>query len=476
MKVYTSKISKCITHTVYMCCVLFAAAVTSTQAEENETISDQMTHYRAIDSIVWAMPMLNFQQFRDGHIALGIGYNDISYYSKVQNWKFQTTTPNNTTPYVNFFWNVKDGPVVIEIPPSADGVGIFGTLMDAWQRPIDDVGAKGRDTGRGGKYVMLPKGYNGPLLPNAYTYEQRTNNGFAVLRAIIPDSSQENLEKAAEFAKRIRVYPLSQATNPPKMKYVDTYDKLMEGTPVLDENIYEKLNEFIQEELVETENISMMGMLQSIGIEKGKPFNPDKKMKAIYAKAAPQALDYMIDQYHRHLNPLMYKEKKWSILVPPGAIETDFSYEFPSYSNYSAHGSLYYAVITSVKNYGSATFYLDIAETPDGQWLDGSKNYKMVVPPNVPVNDFWAVTTYDLRTASYQRDVSRSSIDSNQDFVKNEDGGMTMYFGPKAPKGKEANWLPTVPGRNFFLLFRFYGPTKGVRDGSFELNDIELVK
>jgi len=150
---------------------------------EEQTISDRVMHYRAIDAVVWAMPLLNFKQFRDGHKALGVKQNDIAYHTKIQDWKFQTATPNNTTPYVNFFWNIENGPIVVEIPPSADGVGIFGTLMDAWQRPIDDVGAKGRDKGNGGKYVLMPEGYQSVLLPKSYTYQQRTNNGFAILRA-----------------------------------------------------------------------------------------------------------------------------------------------------------------------------------------------------------------------------------------------------------------------------------------------------
>ncbi len=455
---------------------LLAAGHGSAWAKE-PTISERVMHYRAIDSVVWAMPLLNFKQFRDGHKALGVKQNDIAYYGKIQDWKFQTATPNNTTPYVNFFWNIEDGPVVVEIPPSADGVGIFGTLMDAWQRPIDDVGAKGRDKGNGAKYVLVPEGYQGPLLPKAYTYPQRTNNGFAVLRAIIPDASPENLKKAAEFAKKIKVYPLAKANKPPRNKYIDIYGKIMEGTPVLDETIYAELHEIIQEEIVETQNLAMMGLLNKIGIQKGKAFKPDAKTKKIYAAAAPEALEYMIEQYHRVLNPWMYKGKKWSVLMPPGAVETDFSYEFPGYFDYQARGALYYAIITSVKNYGSATFYLDLAETADGEWLDGSKNYKLIVPPNVPAKDFWAVTAYDLETASYIREVPKGSIDSSlAGLKKNKDGSVDIYFGPTAPNGKEANWIPTAEGRRFFLLFRFYGPKPGVFDGNFELNDIELVE
>ncbi len=98
------------------------------------------------------------------------------------------------------------------------------------------------------------------------------------------------------------------------------------------------------------------------------------------------------------------------------------------------------------------------------------------MPPNVPVRDFWAVTAYDLETASYIREVEKGSIDSSTPGLEiSADGSVDVYFGPTAPSGREANWLPTNPDRRFFLLFRFYGPEPGVYDGSFELNDIELI-
>jgi len=449
-----------------------ASSGTSAMAEE-QSISDRMLHHRAIDAAVWAMPLMNYKFYRDALIDAGVGPNDIGYYSKVQNWKFQTATPNNTTPYILAHWTVKDGPIVVEIPAATEDVGIFGTLMDAWQRPLDDVGAAGRDKGRGATYLLLPEDYTGPLLPGAMVYRQRTHNGFVVLRPIIADSSPESLAKATEYTKKVKIYPLGQE---PKTKYVDLYDTLLEMTPVLDKTIYREIHEMIEEEPVETYNLAMMGLLVKIGIRKGEPFEPSAELQAVYEKAAPEALEYMIDEYHRVLNPPFFKDRKWSALMPPGAVETDFSYEYPNYFDYHARGALYYAVITSVKNYGSATFYLDLAETPDGEWLDGSKNYKLVMPPNVPVNDFWSVTTYDLETASYLRDLEPSSIDSNmKDVKKNSDGSVDIYFGPTAPKGKESNWLPTDPKRRFFLLGRFYGPKPEIVNGSFVLNDIEFL-
>jgi hypothetical protein len=446
------------------------------QAEE-QTLEERVLHHRAIEAVVWAMPLLNFKGYRDGLAAVGVGYNDVSYNSKVQNWKFQTATPNDTTPYVCFYWTVKDGPVVVEIPPSADGIGIFGTLMDAWQRPLEDVGAKGKDGGLGAKYVMTPPGYDGVLPMAANVYEQRTYHGFAILRPIMAGgATPENLVKATKFAQRIKVYPLAKADNPPRTKYVDVYDKNVEMTPVLDGDVYAQLHEIIQQETVEEQNLAMMGLLRRIGIQKGVPFAPDAKTKAIYAAAAPEALEYMIEQYHRHLNPRMYEGKTWSVLSPPGVISTGFTYEFPSHFDYHARGALYYAVITSVKTYGTATFYLDCAEDEDGNWLDGGNNYKVRIPPNVPARDFWSVVVYDLETAAWLRGMSKVGIDSNRkDLVENGDGSVDVYFGPKAPQGKESNWIPTAKGRRFFLLFRFYGPEPAVFDGSFELNDVELV-
>jgi hypothetical protein len=420
---------------------------------------------------------MNFKFYRDALADAGVGPNDIGYFSKLQNWKFQTATPNNTTPYILAYWNLNNGPVVIELPASTPDVGIFGTLMDAWQRPMDDIGALGRDKGKGATYLLVPPGYDGALLPKALVYEQRTNNGFIVLRPIIKGATKENLAKAVAFVKKIKIYPIAKSSKPPKMKFVDLYDELLEMTPVLDGNIYREIHEMLEEEPVEDQNLVMMGLLARIGIRKGEPYKPDAKTQAIYDKAAPEALQYMLEQYHRNLNPWFYEDKKWSSLTPAGDIETDWSYEYPSYFDYHARGALYYAIITSVKNYGSATFYLDLAETSDGQWLDGSKNYKLVMPPNVPVRNFWAITAYDLESASYIRNMDKSSVDNTQkELKKNSDGSVDIYFGPKAPKGKESNWLPTDPERRFFLLSRFYGPEPALFDKSFKLNDIELLQ
>jgi hypothetical protein len=445
---------------------------------QNADTNERMTYHRAIDAAVWAMPLMNFKFYRDALANAGVGPNDIGYFAKLQDWRFQTATPNNTTPYIMNYWSIEDGPVVVEIPASVEGIGIFGTIMDAWQRPLDDVGAMGRDSGRGARYLLVPPGYDGPLLPNALVYTQETNFGFSVLRPIMAGgATEENLAKATALTRRIKIYPLAQANKPPASRYVDLYGKLLEMTPRMDKGIYLHIHEMIEEEVVLDRDLAMMGLLSRIGIKRGEAFDPDTKTQAMFDQAAGEALEYMIEQYHRKLNPFVFEGKMWSSLVPDGSRETEWSYEFPSYYDYHARGALYYAIITSVKNYGSATYYLDIAETPDGQWLDGGRNYELVMPADVPVRDFWAITTYDLETASYLRNIEKSSIDSTMEEVKkNDDGSVTIYFGPEPEKIKESNWLQTDPERRFFLLGRFYGPEPALLDGSFVLNNVELAK
>ena len=169
-------------------------------------VHDRMTYHRAIDAAVWAMPLMNFKFYRDALADAGVGPGDVGYFSKLQDWKFQTATPNNTTPYICIYWNFKDGPIVVEMPASVEGIGIFGTIMDAWQRPLDDVGAKGRDGGRGAKYLLVPPHYDGPLPAKALVYEQETYYGWTALRPIMAGgATPENLAKATELTKQIKI-------------------------------------------------------------------------------------------------------------------------------------------------------------------------------------------------------------------------------------------------------------------------------
>jgi hypothetical protein len=441
-------------------------------------VKDRMVERRAIEAAVWGMPIVNFQAMRDGlKQDAGVGYNDVAYNSKVQTWRLRTTTNNNTTPYIFIFWNVKDGPVVVDIPPSSKDVGIFGTLMDAWQRPLEDVGAKGRDQGRGAKYLILPPGYQGPYPDGYITLPQQTFNGYTLMRPIIADASDENLKKAAAYVKTVKVYPFARANNPPKTKYIDIYDKDIGGVMEFDASFYERLNMMIQEEPIETKDLAMMGLLKAIGIEKGVPYAPDSERKKILDAAAAEAHEYLLDQYVNGIIPPFYGKQKWSSAVPPGGIPSGLNWDFPGYLDVDGRGALYYAVYTSVKNLGAATFYLMTAKDESGQYLDGGKNYKLSLPKHVPVKNFWSVIAYNSADSCWFKNQPKAGVASSDKGVRvNVDGTIDIYFGPKAPAGKQANWVPTTPNKSYWLFFRFYGPEPAVFTKTWQLPDLEQVK
>jgi hypothetical protein len=445
--------------------------------ERKLNIDERMIHRRAIEVIIWSQPLMNYKAMRDAFFAAGANYNDVTYYSKLQNWKWQIATPNSTTPYVGTFWNLKDGPVVVEIPASTADVGIFGTLMESWQRPLEDVGAKGKDGGRGGKYVILPPGYRGPLLPGSFTIQSQTYQGYSLIRPIMKSPSPENLAKAAAFVKKLKVYPLADAGKEAKTRHIDLYDKSFDAITKWDASYFEGLSDILQEEKIEERDLGYWGMAASLGIRKGVSYKADAKRKKLLDEAAAEALEFLIHQYHEVIIPPYYAGTHWSTASTPGIFETGFTWIYPDRIAIDQRGTQYYAVCTSVKNFGAATFYLDLAKDSEGQWLDGGKAYKLTVPANVPARDFWSVEVYDLETAAWFRGVERTGRDSKRKGLKsNADGSVDLYFGTEAPEGKASNWIPTLLGKRFFLLFRFYGPGRAVFDKSWQLPDIEEVK
>ena len=127
---------------------------------------------------------------------------------------------------------------------------------------------------------------------------------------------------------------------------------------------------------------------------------------------------------------------------------------------------------------GSGTQYIAGIRDSKGQPLDGSKTYKVHLPKNVPAKQFWAFTLYNVQTRSMlQTDQRFPEITSAEGKVqKNADGSYDVYFGPKAPKGKESNWIQTVPGMGWHMLFRLYGPEQAWFDKTWRPSEIELVK
>ena len=138
---------------------------------------------------------------------------------------------------------------------------------------------------------------------------------------------------------------------------------------------------------------------------------------------------------------------------------------------------MYHMAYFSPKIFGGGQFYLLNIRDRAGRPLEGNKTYRLTVPPNAPIEQYWSATAYDRETHALIRGMSRPSLASNDTTVqKNPDGSTDIYFGPAAPAGKESNWVPTDPKRQFELLFRLYGPKKELSENTWKLPDIETVK
>ncbi len=451
---------------------------TATPVVSDTIVSDNLIrntlYRRAIESAVWGMPAVAFDAMRQAFLRdAEAKYNDVVYWSKQADWKFQVTTPNASSWYVYVAINTREGPVVYEIPP-ADGAGLFGSMNDAWQAPGADVGPNGADAGKGAKYLLLPPGFVGNVPKGYIPVYLKTYNGYSILRAIPATTSSEDVAKAIDLVKKIRMYPLSQASNPPQQRYIDMAGRLFDAVARFDITFYESLARVVNDEPVQQQDLAMTAMLKSIGIEKGNPFNPDAATKEILNKAIKEAQAGFM-QINRSFTPF-YEGGQWTIPAPGTAHPTKFLFYTDNFYALDDRAGFFFLGCAPPVKPGGASFYLFGQKDKTGTLLTGEKNYKLHVPANVPAKQFWAATVYDLEESNLIRESPKVEVNSYQNLQKNTDGSVDIYFGPKAPEGKEANWIYTDPGKGWTTLFRFYGPEPAIIDKTWKLPDIEEIR
>ena len=158
---------------------------------------DERTKYRrAVEAVIWGMPLVNTEAMRQAYLRdVGAAYNDICYFSQPADWRFQVTTPNALTNYVYFNFNLKQGPVVIEVPEPV-GAGLLGGMLDAWDVTIVGVGPQLGSNGKAAKYLLLPPGSMGDVPDGYIVVRFATFNGYALLRAIPVTKSEDDVAAA----------------------------------------------------------------------------------------------------------------------------------------------------------------------------------------------------------------------------------------------------------------------------------------
>jgi hypothetical protein len=441
-------------------------------------LENRAIHRRAVEAVLWGMPAVNTDLMRQEMLTKTAGkVHQFIYWGRPLDWRNQTLTPNPDTIYFMAFYNTKDaGPIVFDIPSGDASASVTGNIVTVWQTAIEDVGLLGFDKGKGGKFVVLPPGYKDQVPDGFVALPSDTFSGYALLRSSLKSHSDADVAASVAYGRRMKIYPLSAAANPPETVFTDVKDVDYDSTIRYDPSFFENLDRIVQEEPWIERDRAMIDQLRTIGIEKGKPFRPDEATKQIFDAAIGEARE-LLEQRYNAGPPPFYANSRW--LLP--AVQEAMDGQGTTYANrdhyaIDARALLYTYGYIAIKRPGTAQFYLLSIRDKDDQGLDGGKTYRLSVPPNVPVEQYWSVTAYDRQTHTLIKNMPRSSRASNaSDLQKNADGTVDIYFGPKAPAGEASNWVPTDPQRSFELLFRIYGPKKAFFEKAWVLPDVEKV-
>jgi len=438
----------------------------------------QIKYQRAFEAILWNMPAIAIYSIRRAAFSnLGIKDNDIIAYSAPATPKLEAITANSTTPYIAAYADLRQGPVVLEVPAAGAEGSVYGQVVDAWQFTIADVGPSGLDKGKGGKLLFTAPDFKGEV-PAGYIHIASPNFRIAFAFRSVPAPGKSSADAYA-YAKTLRMYYLSEAGNPPPQRFVDPIDERYPTLPFYDARHFEDMHAIMSIEPVREHDKVMMGMLTSLGIEKGKPFSPDATAKRAMEQAAIDAWFYLQEWFDNvPKDKFFWPDRHYVSLLMTDERKT-FTWTYEDRIDLLGRAAEYFwcTYMPKVLSDTPATQYLMAMADKDGKRLEGGRLYKLDIPAEMPVKQFWALTVYDRATNSFiYTDEGRTTLSSYDlpNMKKNADGGVTLYVGPKAPSGMEANWIPTR-GKRPLPAVRFYGPTDDLNNRTFKMPDFEEV-
>jgi hypothetical protein len=444
-------------------------------AKTAELAYDNLDFMRGVEAFLDGIPAASIYAMCKGLADVGVDQQTVGIFETLMDARSLYLTPNSTTVYVTHCYDLENGPIVLEASP-----GLLGPMDDAYFRHVTDIGFTGPDQGKGGKYLLVGPGYEGDLPKEGYfIIHSPTYTTWQLTRAFVKDG---DLAATARGVKdTMRVYPWAQRENPPKTRFINLSGLKMNTIHANDFTFYEEINAVIQKEAPDALPAEVVGTLAAIGIKKGQPFDPDTRMKAILEDAIKvgNATARSIIFAQRDRRGFYYDDRQWKTNFIGGSSEFYNNGERMKDSRILFH---YYATgITpamAAPKVGSGSVYAYAERDSEGNYLDGGMTYKITLPAPIPVNNFWSFMVYDNQTRSIlETDQKAAGLDSNSPDVKaNADGSYTIYFGPRAPKGKEGNWVQTMPGKGWNTLLRLYGPLGPWFDKTWKPGDFELVK
>jgi hypothetical protein len=467
-------------------------------AEASRRLKDELLFQRATQTYLWALPLINTLGMKVGsEKVFGAGYNVLPVWKKRLDARTLVTTPNSDVIYaMNYLDLGKDGPIVFEAPP-----GLQGILLDFWQRPIPgpvigentyfgDVGLPGPDGGKGGKFLILPPGYDKPVPDGHFVYRSGTNNVFVFLRSFYQDP--DNLEPAVALMEQAKIYPLGHGATARPMQYPDASGVPANMLPISDGSAFDQLKLLIDSEPASIADPDWLGMLAALGIVKDQPFNPDAHARSILNRAAKTAYNISrvvgFEEVVAGRSFRVYPDRRWVNPIadgtpsnPGGALDLSWRRTAGGYLDLDARiwfFTDYYSISPGMISQvpGKGAKYMIGFTDRDGVPLSGGNSYRLTLPPKIPTANFWSVTLYEAENASgLANGQPFPSLGSRDKPAQNADGSTELYLSPTAPDGKASNWLATVPGKGYFAILRLYSPTEAAIDKSWKPGDIEKM-
>lgn len=475
---------------------------------------DQLDFQYATRAFSDTLQGVSIHSLRKGLQSIGVKDNEVTVFSELMDAKSLFLTANADTIYFMAGLDLSKGPMVIEVPPQ-----VLGIVQDAWFRWVIDLGVPGPDRGEGGKYLIVPPGYEGPLPEGEFNIaHSKTIHGVWFARAFMENGNDP--KPVVEQIKTLtKVYPytaggvgtpiaeflagkakLSAVTPTPPTVFHEGSGKVMNTLPPNDFSYFEMLNEVVQEEPATSLDPELMGPIAAIGIVKGKPFAPDARMKKILAEAltVANATSRSLFMSPRDKSWFYYDNANWQNMLfatghefetPIPMITKDGVKPFPAtgYRQLDARRAFFYGVtgITpamAMRLPGAGSTYLWTMLDAQDNYFDGAKTYKVTLPKDIPAAKFWSFTLYDTMTRSMLDTPQRYPRAGSQSFPSpaaepNADGSTTVYFGPTQPDGvKRGNWIQTMPGKGFFPCLRLYSPLEPFFAKTWKPGEVELVK
>lgn len=442
--------------------------------ETSNKVYDYLDLVNAVDAYTKGIHIASMEAMKKGILNFGPANKTALIFEELMDSKALFLTANTTSVYMMSWLELGEEPMVIETPPD-----VLGIIDDHYFKYVADFGRLGPDKAQGGKFLILPPGFEGDIPEGYFVSQANTSGHWVIWRGFQKDGSPKPAVMSTK--ETFKIYPLSRKDNPPAMNFVNVSGKEFNTIHKMDERIYDEINDVIQSEPSAGENAEILGTLAAIGIKKGEEFKPDARMQEILKEAAKIGSAIVRTEMAKPRSQYLYKFPDTQWLNPLAYKSYLFEHEGARLLDARSAFHFYATGITpamSMKIIGKGSQYSIAYSDVNGNTFDGSKTYKFNVPANPPMKDFWSFTIYDNQTRSMlQTDQQFPGIDNNKDgLIQNEDGSWDIYIGPKPPTGFENNWIQTIPGKGWNTIFRLYGPLEPWFAGEWYPSDAIEVK